>query len=470
MISTSCIFNTSSIYDIYDSTVFDALEKLLLKHDLVQSGHEFDSLYRCIVTKKSDFTSDFLILKFVCRFTKLFKKNGSTLDQNELNSLFEILLDLFSWCSEENLNQFAFEIYTCFECISSYHIIKTNVPVQLSMEIHLKAFEICRDMLINREMNFHNIKSIVYALAHIINHKEFTVSLQMAFVNLIQSVAIDYKILLDIKIGAFNICSTSEHACPYFFSVIIDKLLDYTQRKKMSIDTRILSMEKLPFNSYYFNVTEEARIKAINVLVELTLNKTEDIAIRKNAAKKLSTWIWFSPKFQYNMCKKQKYIIDALIKLITESKTHQDEIYKDISNNLFENIRTADQSNPICRYLCDQYKVLINDNDIPMDLKLNLIMPKINCDLRHEEPYGIDLFLFMLEKLSDANHPMELKKIYVQRLISCYLSKKSCNAIADRNKSIGCIEDFLKLEIFKIDDELGLTSRKTYNELFLKIS
>ncbi|HEV8051459.1 MAG TPA: hypothetical protein VGP47_03120 [Parachlamydiaceae bacterium] len=475
MISISCDFNIAPKFDIYDNPVPEGLKELLLKHALVNSSAEFDVLYRSMVTKESDFDSDWIIFCFAVKFSKIFREESGNLKQEELNTLFEKMLDLFSWCSENNLSQFSVEINKCFESISSYHNnIKKN-PVQLPLEIHLKAFEITRNLLLKNikthdELQYYNIKTLLDTLVHIINHRDCTVGIQMALVNLIQSVSIDHKLPISLKIRTLSSCSTLEHASPDFHSLIVEKLLLYSDRKSESIENRMLSMEKMPFDPNFLNVSDKSRVQVIGFLNTLMWNHTEDIKLRKNAAKKLTKWVWSYSKFQEELGNKQKFTIQELIQLIyaTKNKDTIDMVASDVAIDLFSELRKVDHFNPVGKCLFKNFKKLINDDNIPFEIKLNLTrsMPQGDEVLSLENPYGIDLFFLMLDKLSDENHSIELKKIYIHNLISCYLSPISCKAIGERDKAIASIDDFMKLDLFKTDLLLGLISINTYNKLF----
>ena len=444
------------------------VQNLLLKLKLVKVKEEVEVLYRGLNESYLAPLGYGIGLFYATKLIDVLTQKDVFIEQQEINILFEILLDLFSCCRDEDLEVFAVEVHECFKLLSNYHKKTINASLHLPVETHRKAFEICSDILVYRHISDPAVESVVFAMAHVINHRDFTAGEQMAFVNTIQSLSLTHKISIDLRVRAFNMCSKFENASPCFHSLICEKLLQFAMKKMEFAETRLAIIEELPFDPNFFNISYELPEEAVKTLATLATDKEEDSIIRDCAAKRLCKWVWTCQKFQFKLNNLQQYALDELTKLIKSYKITPDEVVQVIIVNLFDGILEAEQWHPTGKYLFHLFKELVCDKEFPWGLKLQLAyhMPKGCCDFGKDEPNAIDLFFFMLDKLYDPNFEMMLKRIYVQRLMSCYLSKKTRQTIADRKVSIPTIEAFMDLEILKTEPELYLTALLTFNKLF----
>ncbi|HEV8051460.1 MAG TPA: hypothetical protein VGP47_03125, partial [Parachlamydiaceae bacterium] len=173
MLSISNVFKIP--HQGYDVRIPEGVHELLLRLKLVNYSREVEILYRSIEAEKIDsMASDYLALPFARRLKRVLTTDAHCLKENEASNLFKILLGLLNCKGHADLETFACDAYKCFELISCYDNKNSELTLKLPLEIHIQAFEICKNILNNKSESLAVIESILYALPHIINHKDFS--------------------------------------------------------------------------------------------------------------------------------------------------------------------------------------------------------------------------------------------------------------------------------------------------------
>lgn len=425
---------------------------IFIKFELVKSAAEGEELLRIVSSKKVDSRSEFLAHEFANALEHQLS-NKAPLNDKELTVVFETLLGLVQCSGYQNFEFLALPFFGCFECTSRYNYKTKDDPLTLPLEIHEKAFAVCKSIIIKDQVE---TKFIVKTLPHTLNHPSLSVDQQMELIPLLRYID-------EEKIRLLQRCVTLEHATPFFRAAVAEMLFAIVLDKQQPADDRKMIMEQLPFLSEYLNIEQSLREKSVRVLVHLIEDKNEGANIQKNAVKNLSIWTWSTLDNQVHLEYIRQQALHFLLQTINDS--HPQALVA--AKWLFYRMGAAKATDPTLRYLFDPYKEMLCDEDIPMSIKFELArnMPKGSPNFCPEQPGAIRLFFFMLGKIKDENYPIELKRIFVHHLVLCYFYPTTCKLIGEIDDTIDSIYGFLDLEVFSLNEELKAVSQEAYRVL-----
>jgi hypothetical protein len=196
-------------------------------------NRESDRLERILISKKVDYIeSEIWISNYILKLQEALIENNPSLTEQNLKVTFSVMLDLLLCEGYHDLQKVVFEFSECMKCTSRYHYQFKMHHYKLPFEVHVKAFQVCKNLLHQGDSEVS--KHVLRALPHVVDHLGFSADQQMELIAFVQT----YSLSVIEQICIFYSCATLEHASPYFRSQVGELLLSYACNKKGSKETR----------------------------------------------------------------------------------------------------------------------------------------------------------------------------------------------------------------------------------------
>jgi hypothetical protein len=427
---------------------------LFLKLKLVVTPEEFSSLEKICQSGSTDPSDEFKVYHFASVLQQALKDNVEAFSENDLILTFETLFTLIRKTVHHKKNTDGYHNDFAGAALGLYELFKMTSdnypksPIKLPPQVHLSAYAMCKDVL-SVPISPGKFEWFINALPFIIDYPEFPADELIEVIPNIQKWCADKHFK---KWDALASCLKLAHVSPVFRSCVACLLESFVLVKEENSNSawhRASIIKRLPFYPQHENIDDEIRFVIAATLIKIFENPEEYVEVRLAAVEALCNIIWLHKKGQAELKKDQKIALEALterLKKCQESTSDELNVNKTVAIYLFFEIAFESWENPALRHLFELYKQFMRKESLPLEVRQALAhrMPHVT-GLRNPDPNtGMDLFYFMVNMLYDKSHPMELKIIYVENLVSCY-REDALPLITQRFPSLKTVEDLLHL-------------------------